>query len=876
MANKNLDIIVNVDSSKLDATTKKLGELKDFGKGLKIQYDIDGKPLDVVLDKSLNLQKQVRVLTAELRRTKEGTAEFTLLSNRLNDTKDDLDRVNAKSREFFGTLSLIPGPIGQISAKLDGTISALEIFSKFSFKDISGQFKKMIGDVGGIISSIGKATGITKLYGVANEFLAGTFIKIGVAEGVATVAARAFSAALIATGVGALVVGLGYLIGKLTELGGELDTVTPKVTRLATEFNKLREDAKLNEAEELAYLKSVGTGEERLYQTKRKYKEQEIVDARNAFKQFQGQMTAEQIMNGTNTEAYKNALKERQNAEKVLKQAKSDLRVLEYQEDERLYKKTVEANKTANDKRIADNKAASDKIIADTKTFNQKKLAAQNEFEILSESSEYKQRAKKIVQDAKAEEQEIQALKLKATKINGIVVSAEEQKQQLITQVYKNAQINLDKLYTEYQTKENDRFAERLNANIELSNKIINIQIQMIKDEKTRRQEELKQKAEEDIESLENSKASEEKKAQAIAIIRKKLKFDLEQLDEDIKKKENDTLNERLDKELKFLEVRQQAITKGTLSFFDSQREILLKSQEKELAQLDLTEAQKTAIKEKYAKLRNDVDKEEFNTYLGFLNTGLSAAANAFSAQSNIYNQEQTNRLAEQEIAYKEEKQRIYNTISDKAQQQKAIVDLDKQAAIKQDKIKEEYFYKNRGAQYAQAMISAFQAAISAYSSLAVIPVVGPALGAAAAAVALGFGIKQANLIKQQKYVPSVEPSSGPTTMENFGKNYGDGGMIEGPRHSSKEGGVPIMAEGGEAIMTRGAVTMFKPLLSMMNQAGGGTSFNSNLTTTSYDQPKTAAPSDENKPMIVKSYVVSSELTNEQQKQARLKNLSTL
>ena len=42
------------------------------------------------------------------------------------------------------------------------------------------------------------------------------------------------------------------------------------------------------------------------------------------------------------------------------------------------------------------------------------------------------------------------------------------------------------------------------------------------------------------------------------------------------------------------------------------------------------------------------------------------------------------------------------------------------------------------------------------------------------------------------------------------------GGMIDGPSHS--QGGVPINAEGGEAVMTKGAVTVFAPLLSLMNK----------------------------------------------------------
>jgi hypothetical protein len=85
-----------------------------------------------------------------------------------------------------------------------------------------------------------------------------------------------------------------------------------------------------------------------------------------------------------------------------------------------------------------------------------------------------------------------------------------------------------------------------------------------------------------------------------------------------------------------------------------------------------------------------------------------------------------------------------------------------------------------------------------------------------------------------------------------------------------------IEAERGEAIMTRGAVTMFAPMLSMMNQMGGGVSFSSNLSTARPDMPLVSNPSQEQQPLIVKTYVVENEMTSTQQKQARLKDLSTL
>lgn len=107
----------------------------------------------------------------------------------------------------------------------------------------------------------------------------------------------------------------------------------------------------------------------------------------------------------------------------------------------------------------------------------------------------------------------------------------------------------------------------------------------------------------------------------------------------------------------------------------------------------------------------------------------------------------------------------------------------------------------------------------------------------------------------------------------SMGKNYADGGMIGGLRHA--QGGTLIEAEQGEAIMTRGAVTMFGPLLSNLNQMGGGTSFGNALTTRP-DMPSLSQPAQDKSPVIMKTYVVSNELTTEAEKQARLKDLSTL
>ena len=105
-------------------------------------------------------------------------------------------------------------------------------------------------------------------------------------------------------------------------------------------------------------------------------------------------------------------------------------------------------------------------------------------------------------------------------------------------------------------------------------------------------------------------------------------------------------------------------------------------------------------------------------------------------------------------------------------------------------------------------------------------------------------------------------------------RGYAKGGMIGGERHA--QGGTLIEAEQGEAIMTRGAVSLFGPMLSMMNQMGGGVAFNSETSVTSFDNPTVSNPAAEQSPQIIKSYVVEQELTNSQEQAERLKDLSTL
>lgn len=114
-----------------------------------------------------------------------------------------------------------------------------------------------------------------------------------------------------------------------------------------------------------------------------------------------------------------------------------------------------------------------------------------------------------------------------------------------------------------------------------------------------------------------------------------------------------------------------------------------------------------------------------------------------------------------------------------------------------------------KAAAIAETTINTYKAAQSAYAALAGIPVVGPALGTAAAALAVVSGLKNVQKIVSTK------------------AKFASGGLIQGPSHAN--GGVPINtpngmieAEGGEIIINKNSSRLFAKELSAINEAGGG------------------------------------------------------
>ena len=119
-----------------------------------------------------------------------------------------------------------------------------------------------------------------------------------------------------------------------------------------------------------------------------------------------------------------------------------------------------------------------------------------------------------------------------------------------------------------------------------------------------------------------------------------------------------------------------------------------------------------------------------------------------------------------------------------------------------------------KAAAIAETTINTYMAAQKAYSAMSGIPVVGPALGAVAAAAAVASGLM--NVAK----------------ISSTDVKYEKGGLLKGKSHS--EGGIPFTvagrggfeAEGGEYIVNKRATAMYFPVLEAINRSAGYGNYN--------------------------------------------------
>ena len=196
----------------------------------------------------------------------------------------------------------------------------------------------------------------------------------------------------------------------------------------------------------------------------------------------------------------------------------------------------------------------------------------------------------------------------------------------------------------------------------------------------------------------------------------------------------------------------------------------------------------------------------------------------------------------------------------------------------------------------AKATIDTYQSAVAAYKSLAGIPVIGPALGAIAAAAAVASGVATVKKIVAVQ-IPSSPANSGGNATQTTPSGPGErplvnvsaspvgrrqGGLVRGPGGEISDS-IPAMLSDGEFVVNSRSTRMFQPLLQSINESANLPGFAVGGMVSKQNRPQ----QDNTETLVnaiqqsfgdtpIRTYVTATEISNQQQFDRTIKSRSLI
>ena len=235
--------------------------------------------------------------------------------------------------------------------------------------------------------------------------------------------------------------------------------------------------------------------------------------------------------------------------------------------------------------------------------------------------------------------------------------------------------------------------------------------------------------------------------------------------------------------------------------------------------------------------------------------------------------------IGKQEVASNQEKTKL---ISDALGQLSTIVGQDTTAG--------------KAFAIAKATIDTYQSAVAAYKSLSGIPVIGPALGAIAAAAAVASGVATVKKIVAVQ-IPSAPSNSGGNATQTTPSGPGErpmvnvssspvgrrqGGLVRGPGGEISDS-IPAMLSDGEFVVNSRSTRMFQPLLQSINESANLPGFAVGGMVSKQNRPQ----QDNTETLVnaiqqsfgdtpIRTYVTATEISNQQQFDRTIKSRSLI
>jgi len=167
-----------------------------------------------------------------------------------------------------------------------------------------------------------------------------------------------------------------------------------------------------------------------------------------------------------------------------------------------------------------------------------------------------------------------------------------------------------------------------------------------------------------------------------------------------------------------------------------------------------------------------------------------------------------------------------------------------------------------KAAAIAQTTIDTYQSAVSAFKSLAGIPIVGPVLGGIAAGAAIASGFKAVKQITATKEPTIKKP------------NYASGVIGLRGAGTGTSDNVAINASVGESVINAKSTSMFANELAAINQAGGGVGLNGASNILNQNNVQQNANNSQLVTMIAEAVAIGAEAGTNKGSQSGIKSLS--
>lgn len=783
-----------------------------------------------------DLDKSISDLESTLKSAEFGSAQFKAVEQDLikaRSAKEDLD----KSLEGRGAEKRLQGLVG-IAESLGGAFAiasqASALFGKENTQIAAAEAKAqqalaVVMGIRAIKEGLLNSTLERKLI-VEKAAAAGTVILNTVN--------KAFNLTLSMNPIGLIVTALGLLVvGVMAAIG--------PIKKIISQFDFLGDAIQwtIDKARDLASWLSFGLIDDAATAKTRDNSEKMIEDLDNvssaANKNIAAQKRRLDLMAAQGaTEEQLLAQKKRINAEEVASRQNAINALLKLQQidgelDDDKKKKLAElqeAVKDLNNQAAIEQATYNKKIADDQKAANEKAAEKQKE-----RADKYKEHLKEIKDATIESEQKILELRQKA-ELDAI--DDEDQKARRTLEIQqetadKELQIQIDKyakkknLSMEEQKLLNSLYAQQKQLNetqAQETQNLLDEQANVKKEKEATFQKELK-----DLKDQSFLMSIEDERTRAAT----ELELDLQKQVAEIQQSELSE-QQKAEKIAVVREINNQAKIEQEAGFKQKDMEDQMAFNDFLIGEESTTYAEKLALNEENARLITEMTFENENQRTQAL------AANA-KARADI------------DAAAAAAKEANLNAINGLLQNASALVGKDTVAG--------------KALAIASTTIDTYQSAMKAYKSLVGIPFVGPALAAVAAGVAVAGGLMNIKKIVAVQ-VPAATGGGGGggggASAAPAPSKFADGGLVTGPGTGISDS-IPAMLSNGESVINANSTSMFSGLLNQINQAGGGAPIQAPNNGSSTN----AAP-------IIKTYVVASDMSSQQEADKRVTDLARI